>query len=106
MTSTVTTGSIVVTTDSLQLDQLEDVIIGTETHNEYVTFNDNAIDGAYVDGWVPKSHILEDNTNVNTLTVPDHNDLFVWNNVTQDANFSSDWVNKKITDLIQGLQVQ
>ena len=105
MTSTVTTGSIVVTTDSLQLDQLEDVIIGTEAHNEYVTFNDNAIDGAYVDGWVPKSHILEDNTNVNTLTVPDHNDLFVWNNVTQDANFASDWVNKKITDLIQGLQV-
>lgn len=105
MTSTVSCSSVVVASDSIALEQLTDVEVPAETHNEYASFNVNATDPAFADGWVPKIHSVYDASNMNADLVPAHNDLLVWNETSQDANFAADWVNKKITDLIQGLQV-
>jgi len=105
MTSTASCTEIVVTTDSINLDHLIDVTIATETHEEYISFNDNATDGAFPDGWVPKTHEFLDMTNVNASVAPLHNALLVWNEVAQDATYSANWVDKPITDLLQGLVV-
>ena len=105
MASTVSCGSVVVVSDSLNLDQLVDVTIAAETHGEYVSFNVNATDGAFPDGWVPKTHELADITNYNADLVPLHNNLLAWNETVQDSTFAADWVNKTITDLLQSMQV-
>ena len=104
-TSTASCGSVVVVSDSINLDQLVDVIIATETHDEYMSFNDNATDGAFPDGWVPKTREITDVSNLNADLVPSHNNLLAWNDVVQDSTFAADWVNKTINDLLQTMQV-
>lgn len=103
--STASCSSVVVASDSIALEQLTDVDVPSETHNEYASFNVNATDPSFVDGWVPKLHSVYDATNMNADLTPAHNDLLVWNETAQDPSFAANWVNKKITDLIQGLQV-
>jgi len=105
MTSTVSASSIVSVSDSIALDQLIDVIITAETHEEYLSFNVNATDGAYPDGWVPKTHEILDMVNVDAAVTPLHNSLLVWNNSVVDPLFTDSWIDRPITSLIQGLTV-
>ena len=47
MSGTLSVGLFEVTTDSIGLNQIEDVVITSETHNDLVRFNDNATDPTY-----------------------------------------------------------
>jgi len=105
MTSVASCSSVVVTSDSLNLDQLIDVIIATETHEEYVSFNVNATDGAFPDGWVPKTHAILDMANVDAAITPLHNSLLVWNNSVVDPLFTDAWIDRPVISLIEGLTV-
>jgi len=57
MSGTLSVGLFEVTTDSIGLNQIEDVVITSETHNDLIRFNDNATDPTYTDGFVNKSGI-------------------------------------------------
>ena len=57
MSGTLSVGLFEVTTDSIGLNQIEDVVITSETHNDLIRFNENATDPTYTDGFVNKSGI-------------------------------------------------
>ena len=44
MSGTLNIGMFQVTEDSIGLNQIEDVVITSETHNDLIRFNDNATD--------------------------------------------------------------
>ena len=103
--STVTIDALVVTNDSSSLNQLSNVSVPTSAHNQFLTYNDSAIDGTNPDGWVSKGKVSHDLENVDNQVVPNHDEIFVYNENSQDGNYSTSWVNKNITDLLQGIQV-
>ena len=105
MTSTASCSVVVATSDSINFNQLIDVNIATETHEEYISFNDNATDGAFPDGWVPKTHEILDMTNVDAAIAPLHNSLLVWNNSVADPLFPDAWIDKPIISIIEDLSV-
>ena len=47
MSGTLSVGLFEVTTDAIGLNQIEDVVITSETHNDLVRFTDNATDPTY-----------------------------------------------------------
>ena len=57
MSGTLNIGFFEINTDSIGLNQIEDVVITSETHNDLIRFNDNATDPTYTDGFVNKSGI-------------------------------------------------
>ena len=106
MSGTLSVGLFEVTTDSIGLNQIEDVVITSETHNDLVRFNDNATDPTYTDGFVNKSGIqINEVDDINVSSNPTHNSLFTYN----DSNFVSSivdgWIEKSINDILDDFQI-
>ncbi len=101
---TVNVGSIVVTQDSLAIDQLTNVDAAAPNHNDVIMYNDNAIDGAYTDGWHAKPILVESLGNVDSDAAPVHNEIMVWNDNATDPAYATAWVNKDITSVFSNLE--
>jgi len=105
VTGIVTCGSFETTTDSIGLDQVEDVVISTEVHNEFIRFNDNATDPTYTDGFVNKAPGIESVDDINVLSTSAHNQIMTFNDNAIDSSIVDGWIDKNIGDLLTGLQV-
>ena len=98
-----TCGQIVVSEDSLAMDQITDVSASNPMHNDVIIYKDNAQDALFTTGFHATPLQLENFTNVNSQTIPVHNDLLVYNENAQDTAFPDGWVNKGISSVFTGL---
>ena len=74
MSGTLSIGVFEINTDSIVLNQIEDVFIISETHNDLIRFNENATDPTYTDGFVNKSGIqISEVDDINVSSTPPHN---------------------------------
>ena len=100
---TINVGSIVVTQDSLNIDQLVDVDAAAPVHNDLLMYNDTLQDVSYTTGWHAKPLLLESMENVNTDTLPVHNEIIVWNDFATDPSYPDGFVNKDISAVFSNL---
>lgn len=106
-----TTGScflnnIVLDGEGPSLNQLEDVEIVSEQHNNIFRFNDSVTDPVYSDGFVNKTfQSIENVTDVISSSNPNHDQLFTYNNNIIENSIATGWVEKNITDIIESFQV-
>lgn len=98
-------GRLDVTEDSIAIDQLEDVVIATEVHNDVVRFNDSATDPSYVDGYVNKTFELNTADDIIASSIPPHDSLLAYNDNLVDSSIADGWIEKKPADLLTGFTV-
>ena len=103
VTGTVTVGNLQVVEDSLVLDQLVDVTANAPNHDDVVIYKDSLIDPGFTDGWHSVPLVLENMTNVASVSAPTHNEILVWNDTTTDPAYATGWVNKGISSVFTGL---
>lgn len=103
VTGTVSIGNLQVTEDSLVFDQLVDVTASAPTHDDVVIYKDSAIDPGFTDGWHSVPLVLENMTNVASVSEPAHNEILVWNENATDPAYATGWVNKGISSVFTGL---
>ena len=101
---TISVGSIVVTNDSLNIDQLVDVTATAPSHNDVIMYNDSLIDVGFTDGWHSKPILMESLGNVETDTAPAHNEILAWNDFATDPAYPTGWVNKNILTIFTDLE--
>ena len=98
MSGILTCGTIEVQNDSLALDQLTDVDASVPTHDQVLIYKDTLIDPTYnPSGWYSAGLLIENFTNVNSVTVPSHNEILTYNVNAQDPAYNDGWVNKNIS---------
>lgn len=97
--------NVVSETDAMNLTQMGDTVILTETHNNVLRFNESTIDPIYSDGYINKSFPVETLEDVNTDSNPDHNNLFCFNNSISDPSIADGWTQKTISVLLESFQV-
>ena len=102
---TVSVGKITYVSDSLTLDQIEDVTAVTNVHNNVIIYKDNLVDPLFTTGWHSNPLGIEDLTNVEvgTTNAVQHNEVVAYNDGT-DAAVEIGWVNRPITSLFTGLE--
>ena len=106
MSGTLSVGLFEVTTDSIGLNQVEDVVITSETHNDLIRFNENATDPTYTDGFVNKSGIqISEVDDINVSSTPPHNSLFAYNDNAVISSVVDGWIDRVITDILTSFQV-
>jgi len=104
MSGTLSVGQIVVQNDSLVIDQLTDVDASAPIHNDVIVYKDTLIDPSYSpSGWYSAGLLIENFTNVNSVTAPVHNEVLVYNENAQDGAYPDGWVNKNISAVFTGL---
>ena len=104
MSGTLSVGQIVVQNDSLVIDQLTDVDASAPIHNDVIVYKDTLIDPSYSpSGWYSAGLLIENFTNVNSVTAPVHNEILVYNENAQDGAYPDGWVNKNISAVFTGL---
>ena len=93
MSGILSVGLFQVTEDSIGLNQIEDVVITSETHNDLIRFNDNATDPTYTDGFVNKSGLeINEVDDINVSSTPDHNSLFTYNDNAVISSVVDGWI--------------
>ena len=106
MSGILNVGSFLTTEDSFSLDQLQDVSITLENHQNVLRFNDAITDPSFSDGFVGKPPVgIESVDDVNVLATSDHNSLFTFNDNLIDSSIVDGWTAKNVNDLLTGLQV-
>ena len=110
MAGTLVTGkfsiwSLTVSDDSIGLNQIEDVTITTESHNDVLRFNDNITDPTFTDGFVNKSFGIENVDDINVSSTSTHNTIMTFNDNSIVSEIVDGWINKVITDIITGFQI-
>ncbi len=101
---TVSMGSIAVTEDSLQIDQLVDVDATAPVHDNVIIYKDSVVDPTYTTtGWYSEGLLIENLGNVISSTTPSHNEILTYNDTLIDAAYGTGWVNKNISSLFTGL---
>ena len=74
-TGKLTCGQIIVSEDSLAMDQITDVSASNPMHNDVIIYKDNAQDALFTTGFHATPLQIENFTNVNSQTNPAHNEL-------------------------------
>ena len=106
MSGTLNIGFFEINTDSIGLNQIEDVVITSESHNDLIRFNDNATDPTYTDGFVNKSGIqINEVDDINVSSTPPHNSLFAYNDNAVISSIVDGWIDRVITDILTSFQV-
>ena len=106
MSGTLNIGFFEINTDSIGLNQMEDVFITSETHNDLIRFNDNATDPTYTDGFVNKSGIqISEVDDINVSSTPPHNSLFSYNDNSVISSIVDGWIEKSINDILGDFQI-
>jgi len=104
MSGTLSVGQIVVSNDSLAIDQLTDVTASLPVHDDVIIYKDTLVDPTYnPSGWYSAGLLIENFTNVNSATTPIHNEILVYNENAQDGAYPDGWVNKNISAVFTSL---
>lgn len=103
-TGTVSVGSIVISDESLNLDQLIDVTATNPITGQTLIFKDNAVDVNYLTGWHSKALETNDFSDVNTLGAV-QNDLLTYNYSAQDPTYGATdgWFPKNVASIFSEL---
>ena len=102
---TVSVGKLSVSSDSLSLNQLQDVSVSNAAHNDVLIYKDSAEDSSITTtGWYSSPFGLNDlhGVEVGTTTAVSHNEVLAYN--LTDSSVPQGWVNRNITSLFTGLE--
>ena len=102
---TVSFNEIVIETEAMVLEQLTDVTIGTELHNNVLTYNEVAQDAGFVEGFVNKDKEIITLGNFTAAETPVHDQLLVYHDNTVDSSQVSGWSDKTVSELLGTFQV-
>lgn len=103
-TGKVMVGSIVITDDSMKLDQITDVNASTPSTGDTLVYKDNAVDPNFTTGWHGKKLSSDDLSDVNT-SVTGQSSVLAYNVSTEDPSYGSNngWFPKNISALFSNL---
>lgn len=94
-----------VATEIGTLTQFEDTDLSTETHQEFLSFNDSLTDGTHGDGFVNKNMAIENLNAVISSTSPINDTLLTYNDNSVNSLIATGWVEKKVSDILESFQV-
>ena len=104
-TGTVSFNEILLETEAMSLDQLTDVTIGTELHNNVLTYNEVAQDAGFAEGFVNKDKEIITLGNFTAAETPVHDQLLVYHDNAIDSSEVSGWSDKTVSQLLGSFQV-
>ena len=87
------------------LNQFEDTSLSTETHQEFLAYNDSGIDPSSGDGFVNKNMAIENLNNVISSSTPNNDVLLTYNDTAVDSSNATGWIGKKVSDILESFQV-